>query len=106
MDWYAVRGKSLRSAELVSGASSPQWTPLGRVAQQVVEQLLAADQQVGHPGARQPRLRHAITPATANGLLDFGKLPADIAHHHLGALAGGDAGSSAGRLLHGFLFVG
>lgn len=36
MECYAVRGKSLRSAELVSGASSPKWTPPDRVDQQVV----------------------------------------------------------------------
>ncbi len=36
MDCYAVRGKSLRSVELVREASSPKWTPLGRVDQQVV----------------------------------------------------------------------
>ena len=76
--------------------------PLGRVDQQVVEQLDAADQQVGHPGARQPGLRHAITPATADGLLNFGQLPADVAHHRLGALAG----SGVGWLLHGFHSVG
>ena len=67
-----------------------------------MEQLVAADQQVGHPGARQPGLRHAIAPAMANGLLDFGQLSADVAHHRLGALAGSDVG----RPLHGFHSVG
>ena len=76
--------------------------PPGRVDQQVDEQLVAADQQVGHPGARQPGLRHAIAPAVANGLLDLGQLPADVAHHRLGALAG----NGVGRLLHGFHSVG
>ena len=76
--------------------------PPGRVDQQVVEQLVAADQQVGHPGTRQPGLRHAIAPAVINGLLDFGQLPTDVAHHRLGALAG----SGVGGLLHGFHSVG
>ena len=67
-----------------------------------MEQLVAADQQVDHPGARQPGLRHVIAPAVINGLLDFGQLSADVAHHRLGALAG----SGAGRLLHGFHSVG
>jgi hypothetical protein len=61
-----------------------------------VEQLVDADQHVGHPGARQPGLRHAIAPAVINGLLDFGQLPADVAHHRLGALAGSGVGRHPG----------
>ena len=57
---------------------------------------------MGHPGARQAGLRDAIAPAAADGLLDFGELPADVAHHRFGALAGG----GAGRSLHGRHSVG
>lgn len=35
--------------------------PLGRIDQEVVQQLPATDQQVRHPGARQPWLCHKVT---------------------------------------------
>ena len=34
------------------------------------------------------KLRHAIAPAAADGLLDFGWLAADVIHHRIGGFAG------------------
>jgi hypothetical protein len=34
------------------------------------------------------KLRHAIAPAAADGLHDYGWLAADVIHHRFGALAG------------------
>ena len=61
--------------------------PLGRIDQQVVQQLCAADQQVGHPVARQLRFGDEIAAALPDGLLDLRQLPVDVADHRLGALA-------------------
>jgi len=59
----------------------------GGVDQQVVHQLAGADQQMGHPGPRQPGLGDGIAAAPADGLLDLRQFTVDVADHRFCGLA-------------------
>jgi len=77
------------------------WTP-SAVDQQVLQELTAAQQQVGHGCSGDPGFGHPVTAAVGQGGAEFRDLPANVGRHHGGAFAGG----GAGRLLHDFHSVG
>ena len=64
----------------------PPWSP-GRVDQQVLQELPAAQQQVGQGRSGDPGFGDKVPAAVGQGGADLPELPADVGCHHGGAFA-------------------
>ena len=64
----------------------PPWSP-GGVDQQVLQELPAAQQQVGQGRSGDAGFGDKVAAAVAQGGAEFPDLPADVGRHHGGAFA-------------------
>ena len=64
----------------------PPWSP-GGVDQQVLQELPAAEQQVGQGRSGDPGFGDKVPAAVGQGGADLPELPADVGRHHGGAFA-------------------
>ena len=91
--WRPDQVCRLSSARCPLRLDSP-WSP-GGVDQQVLQELPAANEQVGQGRSGDPVFGHKVAAAVGQGGADLPELPADVGRHHGGAFAG----RGAGRLL-------
>jgi hypothetical protein len=74
------------------------WSP-GGVDQQVLQELPAAEQQVGQGRSGGPGLGDKVPAAVGQGGTEFPEFPADVGRHHGGAFAAQRPGWLHGGIL-------
>jgi hypothetical protein len=76
----------------------PPWSP-GGVDQQVLQELTAAEQQVGQGCSGDAGFGHKVPAVVGQGGADLPELPADVGSHHGGAFSAQRPGWLHGGIL-------